>query len=47
MKRFAVCAVLSVTSFASFAQAQEMPAAYKQLLDTGGNRRFQKTTSSR
>ena len=24
MKRFAVCAVLSVTSFASFAHAQEM-----------------------
>ena len=36
MKRFAVCTVLSVTSFASFAQAQEMPAAYKQVLDTLG-----------
>src|SRR5437773_5610628 len=36
MKRLAVCAVLSLTSFASFAQAQEMPAAYKQVLDTLG-----------
>jgi len=36
MKRFAMCAVLSLTSFASFAQAQEMPAAYKQVLDTLG-----------
>ena len=34
MKRFAVCAVLSLTSFASYAQAQEMPAAYKAVLDT-------------
>ena len=36
MKRFVVCAVLSLTSFASLAQAQEMPAAYKQVLDTLG-----------
>ena len=37
MKRLAVlCAVLSLTSFASLAQAQEMPAAYKQVLDTLG-----------
>ena len=36
MKRFVVCAVVSLTSFASFAQAQEMPAAYKQVLDTLG-----------
>jgi hypothetical protein len=36
MKRFAVCAVLSVTSFASFAQAQETPAAYKAVLETLG-----------
>src|SRR6202165_1793951 len=36
MKRFVVCAVVSLTSFATFAQAQEMPAAYKQVLDTLG-----------
>jgi uncharacterized protein DUF1259 len=36
MKRFVVCAVLSLTSFASLAQAQEMPAAYKAVLDTLG-----------
>jgi hypothetical protein len=37
MKRLAVLyAVLSVTSFASIARAQEMPAAYKQVLDTLG-----------
>jgi hypothetical protein len=36
MKRFVVCAVLLLTSFASFAQAQEMPAAYKAVLDTLG-----------
>jgi hypothetical protein len=36
MKRFAVCAVLSLTSFASFAQAQDMPPAYKAVLDTLG-----------
>src|SRR6267154_4437688 len=36
MKRFVGCAVLLVTSLASFAQAQEMPAAYKQVLDTLG-----------
>jgi hypothetical protein len=37
MKSAAVlCAVLSVTSFASLAGAQEMPAAYKQVLDTLG-----------
>jgi hypothetical protein len=28
MKRFVACAVLSLTSIASVAQAQEMPAAY-------------------
>jgi hypothetical protein len=37
MKRIAVlCAVISLTSFASLARAQEMPAAYKQVLDTLG-----------
>ena len=36
MKRFVVCAVLSLTSFASIAQAQEMPATYKAVLDTLG-----------
>jgi hypothetical protein len=36
MKRFAVCAVLSLSSFASLAQAQEMPPAYKAVLDTLG-----------
>jgi hypothetical protein len=36
MKRLAVCAVVSLTSFASFAQAQEIPAAYQQVLDTLG-----------
>jgi len=36
MKRFVVCAVLSLTPFASFAQAQEMPAAYKAVLNTLG-----------
>src|SRR5258706_12948064 len=37
MKRFAaLCAVLSLTSFASLARAQEMPTAYKQVLDTLG-----------
>jgi hypothetical protein len=36
MKRFVVCAVFSVMSFASVAQAQEMPAAYKAVLDTLG-----------
>ena len=37
MKRFAaLCAVLSLTSFASLARAQEMPEAYKQVLDTLG-----------
>ena len=37
MKRFAIlCAVLSLTSVAPIAQAQEMPAAYKQVLDTLG-----------
>src|SRR5258707_8588198 len=34
MKRFVGCAVLLVTSLASYAQAQEMPAEYKQVLDT-------------
>src|SRR5713101_8133219 len=37
MRRFAaLCAVLSLTSFASPARAQEMPAAYKQVLDALG-----------
>src|SRR5467141_3818157 len=37
MKRVAVlCAVLSLTSFAALARAQEMPPAYKQVLDTLG-----------
>ncbi len=36
MKRFALCAVLSLTTFASFADAQEMPAAYKAVLETLG-----------
>ena len=36
MKRCVVCAVLSLASLASFAQAQEMPAAYKAVLDTLG-----------
>ena|SRR5436305_4783788 len=36
MKRFVVCAVLSLTSCASFAGAQEMPPAYKAVLDTLG-----------
>jgi hypothetical protein len=35
MKRFAVCAVVSLT-FASLAYPQEMPAPYKQVLDTLG-----------
>ena len=36
MKRFVGCAVLLLSSLAIFAQAQEMPAAYKQVLDTLG-----------
>src|ERR1700693_3676543 len=36
MNRFVVCAVVSLTLFATFAQAQEMPAPYKQVLDTLG-----------
>src|SRR4051794_35245980 len=36
MKRFVGCAVVSLTSFASFAAAQEMPPAYKAVLDTLG-----------
>src|SRR5713226_8445969 len=37
MKRVAVlCAVLSLTSYASLAQAQEMPAAYQQVLEALG-----------
>ena len=36
MKRLAVCAVLLITSLPSLAHAQEMPAAYKQVLDTLG-----------
>jgi len=34
MTRFALYAVFSLTSFASLAQAQDMPAAYKAVLDT-------------
>lgn len=37
MKRFAaLCSVLSLTAFAPLARAQEMPPAYKQVLDTLG-----------
>ena len=36
MKCLVVGAVASLTSFASFAQAQQMPAAYQQVLDTLG-----------
>src|SRR3954466_5614847 len=36
MKRFVVCAVVLLTSFASFAAAQDMPPAYKAVLDTLG-----------
>jgi len=36
MTRFALYAVFSLTSFASLAQAQDMPAAYKAVLDTLG-----------
>jgi hypothetical protein len=36
MKWFVVCAVVSLTSFATVAQAQEMPAAYKQVLEALG-----------
>src|SRR3979409_341505 len=36
MKRFIGCTVLLLMSLASLAQAQEMPAAYKQVLDTLG-----------
>src|SRR5580765_6821949 len=36
MKRFVGCAVPLLLSLASFAQAQEMPAAYKAVLDTLG-----------
>src|SRR3981189_670254 len=36
MKRFVLCAAVLLTSFGSFVQAQEMPAAYKQVLDTRG-----------
>src|SRR6195256_3950635 len=36
MTRFVVGTVLSLMSFASLAQAQEMPAAYKAVLDTLG-----------
>ena len=36
MNRVVVCVVLSLAPFASFAEAQEMPAAYKQVLDTLG-----------
>ena len=36
MKRFAMCAVLTMTSFASLAQAQETPVAYKAVLDALG-----------
>jgi len=36
MKCLMVCAVASLSSFVSFAQAQQMPAAYQQVLDTLG-----------
>ena len=36
MRHLVVCAVLSVTSFASFAQAQEIPAEYQQVLTALG-----------
>jgi len=36
MKRLVGCTVLLVASLASLAQAQEMPAAYKQVLETLG-----------
>src|SRR3981189_1799814 len=36
MKRFVLCAAVLLTSFGSFVQAQEMPAAYKAVLDTLG-----------
>src|ERR1700730_16498889 len=36
MKRFVGCTVLLLSSLATFAHAQEMPAAYKQVLDTLG-----------
>src|SRR3979409_1452475 len=36
MKRFVGCTVLLLTSLAFLAQAQEVPAAYKQVLDTLG-----------
>jgi hypothetical protein len=36
MKRFVKCVVLLLASLGSVAQAQEMPAAYKQVLDTLG-----------
>src|SRR3954470_23185928 len=36
MKRFVVCAVVLLTSFASFAAAQDMPPAYKAVLDALG-----------
>jgi hypothetical protein len=36
MNRFVVCAALTLASSAVFAQAQETPTAYKQVLDTLG-----------
>ena len=36
MKRFAVCAVLSLASYVPLAQAQDMPPAYQAVLDTLG-----------
>jgi len=36
MKCLMVCAIASLISFVSFAQAQQMPAAYQQVLDTLG-----------
>ena len=36
MKRLALCVTLVLSSFASLAQAQDMPAAYKAVLDTLG-----------
>src|SRR4051794_5615607 len=36
MKRFVVCTAMSLMLFASSTQAQDMPAAYKQVLETLG-----------
>jgi CHASE3 domain sensor protein len=44
MKRFVGCTVLLLMSLASLAQAQEMPAAYKQVLVRWERRGISKTT---